>query len=280
MLDPGPTGFLKCASSDRSSRLPRHSTAVWPPPSSRSRPTKIRFVHAPSHLPRAAVSRRGAAAPGRVHRRGVSPAGNPKRSRSPRRWARQTSRCGHARLIPHLDAGRPIVLLAGVHGGCYELFGNERVRAIRDLKGKTVAIQYFGRRGPRLLSSMLAYVGIDPRQDVKWIARRAPCAMRWRCSSKARPTRSSASPSSRRSCAQKKIGHVIVNTAQDRPWSQYFCCMVAANRDFAQRNPIATKRVLRAILKATDICAADPQRAARYLVGQDLRDRASRSGLR
>ena len=63
----------------------------------------------------------------------------------------------------------------------------------------------------------------------------------------------------------KKVGHVIVDTAQDRPWSQYFCCMVVANRDFAQRNPIATKRVLRAILKAADICAAEPERVARFL---------------
>lgn len=42
--------------------------------------------------------------------------------------------------------------------------------------------------------------------------------------------------------------------------------MVGANRDFAMRIPVATKRALRAILKATDICAQDPQRAARYLV--------------
>ena len=41
--------------------------------------------------------------------------------------------------------------------------------------------------------------------------------------------------------------------------------MVAANRDFAQRHPIATKHALRAILKAADICAADPQSAARFL---------------
>jgi len=32
------------------------------------------------------------------------------------------------------------------------------------------------------------------------------------------------------------------------------------------RNPVATKRVLRAILKATDICAQEPERAAQYLV--------------
>jgi hypothetical protein len=25
----------------------------------------------------------------------------------------------------------------------------------------------------------------------------------------------------------QRIGHVLVNTATDRPWSQYFCCMLA-----------------------------------------------------
>ena len=73
-------------------------------------------------------------------------------------------------LIPHLDAGKPIVLLAGVHAGCYELFGQEEVRAIRDLKGKTVAIQYVGYGDHVLISSMLAYVGINPQHEVTWIA--------------------------------------------------------------------------------------------------------------
>jgi len=36
--------------------------------------------------------------------------------------------------------------------------------------------------------------------------------------------------------------------------------------DFVRNNPVATKRALRAILKAADLCAADPERAARYLV--------------
>ena len=46
----------------------------------------------------------------------------------------------------------------------------------------------------------------------------------------------------------------------DRPWSQYFCCMLAGNTDFVREHPVATKRVLRAILKATDLCAAEPER--------------------
>ena len=43
-----------------------------------------------------------------------------------------------APFLIEVDAGRPIVLLAGVHVGCYELWGNGPVRAVRDLKGKTV----------------------------------------------------------------------------------------------------------------------------------------------
>ena len=167
-------------------------------------------------------------------------------------------------LIPHLDAGRPLVLLAGVHGGCYELFANEHVRAIRDLKGKTVAIQYFGGGDQILLSSMLAYVGINPQRDVKWVAGESVRdAMGLFIEGKADAFLGFAQqPEELR---LKGVGHVIVNTAQDRPWSQYFCCMIAANREFAQRNPIATKRVMRAILKSADICAADPQRVARFL---------------
>ena len=71
----------------------------------------------------------------------------------------------------------------------------------------------------------------------------------------------------------KKIGRVILNTAQDRPWSQYFCCMLSARRRFVQEYPIATKRALRAVLKATDMCAQDPARVARYLVKRGFEPR-------
>jgi NitT/TauT family transport system substrate-binding protein len=42
--------------------------------------------------------------------------------------------------------------------------------------------------------------------------------------------------------------------------------MVTGNQAFVQKNPVATKRALRAILKATDICATQPERAAQLLV--------------
>jgi NitT/TauT family transport system substrate-binding protein len=63
---------------------------------------------------------------------------------------------------------------------------------------------------------------------------------------------------------------VVVNSGLDRPWSQYFCCMVVGHREFVRKHPVAAKRALRAILKATDVCALEPERAARALVDKGL----------
>jgi len=168
-------------------------------------------------------------------------------------------------LVPALDAGRPIVVLAGVHGGCYELFGNERVRAVRDLKGKSVAIWEFGAHDHVYLASMLAYVGIDPRTDVNWVvAGKFDGPMELFIDGKVDAFQGF--PPQPQKVRARKVGHVIVNTAQDKPWSQHFCCMVAGHRDFVRKNPVATKRIVRAFLKAADICAREPERAARYMV--------------
>jgi NitT/TauT family transport system substrate-binding protein len=64
----------------------------------------------------------------------------------------------------------------------------------------------------------------------------------------------------------RKIGHVLVNSAVDRPWSNYYCSMLTGNREFVRKHPVATKRALRAILKATDFCVSNPEAVARRLV--------------
>jgi NitT/TauT family transport system substrate-binding protein len=42
--------------------------------------------------------------------------------------------------------------------------------------------------------------------------------------------------------------------------------MLTGNKEFVRRNPVATKRVLRAILKAIDLCVTQPERVARQIV--------------
>jgi NitT/TauT family transport system substrate-binding protein len=149
-------------------------------------------------------------------------------------------------LVSRLDAGDPLVFLAGSHVGCFELFGTERVRAIRDLRGRTVAIAQPGSPEHLFLSVILTHVGLDPHRDVRWVAHPAAEAIKL--------------------LSAGKIGHSILNSTVDRPWSQYFCCMIAANRDFVRQRPVATKRAVRAIMKGANVCALEPERVARLLV--------------
>ncbi len=167
--------------------------------------------------------------------------------------------------IPLLDAGKPIVMLAGIHGGCYELFGNDRIHSVRDLKGARIGVYAVTGGDYVLISSILAYIGMDPRKDVNWVVgSRFTDAMHFFIDGKVDAFMGFApEPQELRA---RKIGHVIVNTSQDRPWSQYFCCAVTASRQFVAKNPVATKRALRAFLKAADICAREPERTAQFLV--------------
>jgi len=181
---------------------------------------------------------------------------------------------GAPSLLPQWDAGRPIIALSGVHVGCFELFVNERVRSVRDLRGKTIAVAMLGSTEHLVLSSMLGYVGIDPRFDVNWLTGSiATDSMALFVSGKADAIMAFApQPQALRAM---KIGHGILNTAMDRPWSQYYCCVLLGRREFVTKYPIATKRVLRAFMKAADICANEPEQAARMLVAKGYEPRYS-----
>ena len=167
--------------------------------------------------------------------------------------------------ITRLDAGDPLVLLTGAHLGCFELFVSTKVRAVRDLRGKTIAL-VFGLGGPEhtFIASILAYVGIDPRKEVQWVEHAFETSTQLLAAGKVDAI--AAQPPLSQELRARQIGHVLVNSTLDRPWSQYYCCMVYAHRTFVRRYPVATKRVLRAVLKAADFCTSEPERTARFLV--------------
>jgi NitT/TauT family transport system substrate-binding protein len=167
-------------------------------------------------------------------------------------------------FIVALDKGEAFTLLAGVHVGCFVLFGHEDVHSIAGLKGKTVGVPGFGSGADLLLTLMAAEVGLDPKKDMRWIADPAEKPKDLFIDGKIDAFLGF--PPEPQELRAKQIGRVIFDTAVDRPWSQYFCCMLAGNREFARRHPVATKRAMRAILKATDLCASDPASAARLLV--------------
>ena len=171
-----------------------------------------------------------------------------------------------------IDRGVAMTVLAGVHVGCFELFASVDIRSVTDLKGRSVGAQALGRSPEHLfLSVIAAHVGLDPNKEIRWVA-----------SGAVRPKQLFAEgkidaflgfPPDTQELRAQSVGHVIVNSAVDRPWSQYFCCMLAGSRDYVQNYPVANKRVLRAILKAADLCATEPARAARRLVDGGFTER-------
>jgi NitT/TauT family transport system substrate-binding protein len=170
------------------------------------------------------------------------------------------------RLIVRVDAGDPIVALTGVHVGCFELFGADGVRSLRDLKGKKIGVPALGDSRHLLVASALSYVGLDPRKDIDWVTQ--PTAESMQLFTEGKIDAVIGFPPEPQELRAKKIGHILVNTAVDRPWSQYFCCVQVASHTFVQECPVATKRAVRAMLKATDVCAIEPERAAQLLVDQ------------
>jgi NitT/TauT family transport system substrate-binding protein len=166
--------------------------------------------------------------------------------------------------IQLIDAGTPIVVLAGIHVGCFELFAREGIRHIVDLKGKVIGL----RATPAgVLTLMAAEVGLDPDKDIRWVtaADRGPDPLELFVQGKIDAFLGF--PSEPQELRARHVGHVILITTTDRPWSQYFCCMLASTRDYVRKYPVATKRVLRAVLKAADLCANEPERVARRIIG-------------
>ena len=163
-----------------------------------------------------------------------------------------------------VDKGSPTKALAGVHVGCYVLFAHEGIDSILDLKGRRVGIGPTVGSDPHIfISAMATYVGLDPQTDIEWVLSDVPPLKLFE---EGKVDAMVSFPPEAQEVRRRKIGHVVVNSMADRPWSQYFCCMLVASTAFAQNYPIATKSVVRAILKAADICISDPQRVVRILM--------------
>jgi len=171
-------------------------------------------------------------------------------------------------FILQIDAGDPLVILAGTHAGCLALFATEHIRSVKDLKGKTVAVPGLGTSHHLIVASMAAYVGLDPRRDITFVT--PPTAEAMQRLAEGKIDAMIGFRRERQELHARQIGHVVVNMTTDRPWSQYFCCMLAGSADFVRQHPVATKRAVRALLKANALCAQEPERVAQTLVDKGV----------
>lgn len=163
-------------------------------------------------------------------------------------------------LVRFMDAGAPLVALAGVHVGCTEIFARGGIETIGDLKGRKIG--YAKEIGSTFASSILRFVGApsDEQTLVEYPADELVAAL-----ARGEIDAAAAVPPFTEQLRASNA-HVVLSSSRDRPWTQYYCCMIYGNRDFVRKNPNATKRAVRAILRATDSITRDPEEAARYLV--------------
>lgn len=174
-----------------------------------------------------------------------------------------------SQFLTKIDAGEPITLVAGIMVGCIELFAHQDIRSVGDLKGKKIAVRALGSSPHGLISATLAHVGLNPKSDVEWVADTAPA----KAFAEGRVDAVELVPPASQELRARKIGHVILNNAVDRPWSDYFCCMLGGHRDFVRKNPVAVKRVIRAMLKANDLCSKQSEPSAKFLVDRGFTPR-------
>jgi NitT/TauT family transport system substrate-binding protein len=123
-----------------------------------------------------------------------------------------------------------------------------------------------------LLTMMVAQVGLDPDEDIEWVTA-GPTGTPMQLFAERQVDAFLGFPPEPQELRARNIGHVILNTTTDKPWSQYICCTAFGNRSFVRDHPIATKRFIRAVLKAADFCAAEPELAAQKLVDTGFTER-------
>lgn len=173
--------------------------------------------------------------------------------------------------VAAIDAGLPVTVLAGLHSGCVELIATDDISGISDLKGKRVGVFSLTSAPHILVTLMAAYIGLDPANDIEWVE--SPDASAMQLFNEGKIDAFLGVPPEPQEQRALNFGHTILNTTVDRPWSQHYCCMLGGSADYVDRYPAATKRVLRSILKSADLCASDPELAARLSVDGEFTDR-------
>jgi NitT/TauT family transport system substrate-binding protein len=183
-----------------------------------------------------------------------------------------------AQSLMKFDPGSPIDFISGLHVGCWSLIGSDRIKSVRDLKGKkvwalgqrTTSSAYAVKALPNVFfKALIGYVGLDPDNDVEYVV--VPKDEAIELFKQGKIDAFLSFPPGPQQLRAAGIGQVLVDTNVDRPWAQYYCCMITGRRDFIRNNPIATRKVIRSILRANDLVSQDPAMAAQLLVDRKLR---------
>jgi NitT/TauT family transport system substrate-binding protein len=114
------------------------------------------------------------------------------------------------------------------------------------------------------ISTILSHVGLNPQRDVEWLAHPPAESMKQLAAGKVDAL--VGFPPVPQEMRAKKIGHVILNSVADKPWSQYFCCVLAGNREFVKKESGRDQARRAGDPEGHHVCASEPEATAKFLV--------------
>jgi NitT/TauT family transport system substrate-binding protein len=169
-------------------------------------------------------------------------------------------------LVFDVDRGEPLVMLGGAHVACFQIIAGTHVTDLGDLRGRRLGLS---ENEPRptdfaFLTSVMQYIGLTAGRDFDLVGiprgttlldltPEDPVDAVMALQPVPLPTLSGGN-------------HVILDSLRDDPWNQNLCCMLVVSRGFFERNPVATKRAMRAIYRGIDRCDREPDAVAQLLV--------------
>jgi len=157
-----------------------------------------------------------------------------------------------------LQEGQRMVVLAGLHPGCAEIWAQPGIGSLRDLRGRTIVVRAKTLSDPyAYLAVVLRHAGIDPARDVNFVAQpdANPLTLYLEGKNDAVYVASVGAAALRANPANK--GHIVHDMVMDDPWAKLDCCILVAAQEWYRAHPVATKRALRAIFRAADFQPPD-----------------------
>lgn len=176
-----------------------------------------------------------------------------------------------ATLAAAVDAGKPYIGIGQLHPGCVELWAPQSVASLTELRGRTVVVNS---KTPNFIANIFIFLAlknagvdpsevnfvVDPSADLTklYLEGKSDLLFQWGMGAVAFHSNPA------------NTGHVVLDQAMDPAWSHEDCCVIATTSDWFTANPVAARRVLRAIYRAADSLPGDRLNAARMATDNGL----------
>ena len=165
-----------------------------------------------------------------------------------------------------MEQGLDIKFSAGIHFGCLQILVpiDSPIKSVKDLKGKRIGVPVIG-DGPTVFASrVLVKYNLNPKSDVQWVA--FPQQMLELAMERKDIDAMSLGDPLTEIAVQQGKARALVNESLDAPWKNDYCCLVALNGAFAQRDPRTAAAITRAILNASIWVREHPREAASLMI--------------